>query len=288
LLPHRTPTWRTLAGATYKVVLTTAADPARKAAGTAIAEGTTDRDGAFTSPPLPADAAYAVVLSKDGFEFSEAPQRAAVQGQYKFAAKQLAQVGLLRVLLACHAVRMLGTCAHAPPAHLHGFTAARATHRHLCRCCAPPHTHTHTQQVTVAFALPAGTDPSGVFVALSGSGGFKRNARLATGATSITFAGLQPGTFYLKPLLREHSFEPQAAELRLQDGQQLQLRLAAVRTAWGVSGAVVSGERRARVAAMQQAARCGAPLQVLRGTCTCPLPPRTLCARRCPPSPRLQ
>lgn len=92
----------------------------------------------------------------------------------------------------------------------------------------------------MSVSLPAGADPAAVFLSLSGSGGFKHNARLG-GDHSILFQGLQPGTYYLKPLLREHSFEPLVADLRLEDGEQLELELTAVRTAWGVSGSVTSG-----------------------------------------------
>ena len=107
-------------------------------------------------------------------------------------------------------------------------------HVHLfagCSCCL---------QVAVTVDLPAGTDPSGVFLSLSGSGGFKHNARLGADR-SITFTDLQPGTYYLKPLLREHSFDPPVADVRLADGQQMELTLTAVRAAWGISGAVKSG-----------------------------------------------
>lgn len=79
-----------------------------------------------------------------------------------------------------------------------------------------------------------------MFLSLSGSGGFKHNARLGSDL-AITFQGLQPGTYYLKPLLREHSFDPPVADLQLADGQQMKLTLKAVRTAWGISGAVKSG-----------------------------------------------
>lgn len=93
------------------------------------------------------------------------------------------------------------------------------------------------------MALPRDTDPSGVFLSLSGSGGFKHNTRLGSDRSS-TFQGLQPGTFYLKPLLREHSFDPPVADIQLEDGQQMELELTAVRTAWGISGAVKSGRSR--------------------------------------------
>lgn len=92
----------------------------------------------------------------------------------------------------------------------------------------------------MSVSLPAGADPAAVFLSLSGSGGFKHNARLG-GDRTILFEGLQPGTYYLKPLLREHSFEPPVANLQLEDGQQLELDLTAVRTAWGISGLVTSG-----------------------------------------------
>ena len=56
------------------------------------------------------------------------------------------------------------------------------------------------------------------------------------------FQGLQPGTYYLKPLLREHSFDPPVAHLQLADGEQKEVALTAVRTAWGISGAVKSSK----------------------------------------------
>ncbi|KAF6256204.1 hypothetical protein COO60DRAFT_1702424 [Scenedesmus sp. NREL 46B-D3] len=93
--------------------------------------------------------------------------------------------------------------------------------------------------VAVAVDLPAGTNAAGVFLSLSGSGGFKSNARLGPDS-SLTFHDLQPGTYYLKPLLREHQFEPPVADLALGDGQAATVTLTAVRNAWGISGAVVS------------------------------------------------
>lgn len=95
-------------------------------------------------------------------------------------------------------------------------------------------------QVTVNVELPTGAEPSAVFLSLSGSGGFKNNARLGADKT-LTFFDLQPGTYYLKPLLREHQFDPPVADLVLTDGQAVEVTLTAVRTAWGISGAVKSG-----------------------------------------------
>jgi hypothetical protein len=94
--------------------------------------------------------------------------------------------------------------------------------------------------VAVSVDLPAGTQPSAVFLSLSGSGGFKSNARLGPDS-SLTFQDLQPGMYYLKPLLREHSFEPPVADLALSDGQAAAVTLKAVRNAWGISGTVTSG-----------------------------------------------
>lgn len=95
-------------------------------------------------------------------------------------------------------------------------------------------------QVSVVVDLPQAADPSGVFLSLSGSGGFKNNARLGSDK-SLTFYDLQPDVYYLKPLLREHQFDPPVAEMQLSDGQAEQVRLTAVRTAWGISGVVTSG-----------------------------------------------
>jgi hypothetical protein len=95
--------------------------------------------------------------------------------------------------------------------------------------------------VAVSVDLPAGTSPSAVFLSLSGSGGFSSNARLGPDST-LAFQDLRPGTYYLKPLLREHQFEPPVADLALEDGQAATVTLRAVRNAWGISGAVTSGE----------------------------------------------
>jgi hypothetical protein len=95
--------------------------------------------------------------------------------------------------------------------------------------------------VAVSVKLPAGTQPSAVFLSLSGSSGFKSNARLGPGS-SLTFQDLQPGIYYLKPLLREHQFEPPVADLALEEGQAAEVTLTAVRSAWGISGAVTSGK----------------------------------------------
>lgn len=55
---------------------------------------------------------------------------------------------------------------------------------------------------------------------------------------------MQPGTYYLKPLLREHSFDPPVADWQLADGEQEEVALTAVRTVWGISGAVKSSQSR--------------------------------------------
>jgi hypothetical protein len=57
----------------------------------------------------------------------------------------------------------------------------------------------------------------------------------------LTFLDLQPGTYYLKPLLREHQFDPPMADIRLEDGEAREITLQAVRTSWGISGTVTSG-----------------------------------------------
>ena len=42
--------------------------------------------------------------------------------------------------------------------------------------------------------------------------------------------------------MREHSFDPPVADLQLADGEQKEVALTAVRTAWGISGAVKSSK----------------------------------------------
>eukprot|EP00775_Hariotina_reticulata_P012385 gene12385-12519_t len=102
-------------------------------------------------------------------------------------------------------------------------------------------------QVKVTVDLPEGAEPSAVFLSLSGGKGFKNNARQVPALTHtlgadrlLTFLDLQPGTYYLKPLLREHQFDPPVADIKLEDGEAKELTLRAVRTSWGISGTVTS------------------------------------------------
>ncbi|GAQ84160.1 Nodal modulator like protein [Klebsormidium nitens] len=76
-----------------------------------------------------------------------------------------------------------------------------------------------------------------VLLSLSGDQRYQKNAATGEGG-SLTFEELFPGTFYLKPLLKEYRFEPANAVIEVGSGQSKTVRFVAHRTAFSVLGTV--------------------------------------------------
>jgi len=80
---------------------------------------------------------------------------------------------------------------------------------------------------------------STVLVSLSGHRGFRRNNG-TDAAGRVRFTGLFPGTYFLRPVLKEYSFEPAQLSVAVGDGETHRIRVEATRTEFSAYGTVTS------------------------------------------------
>eukprot|EP01125_Pyxidicula_operculata_P021218 TRINITY_DN8096_c0_g1_i1.p1 TRINITY_DN8096_c0_g1~~TRINITY_DN8096_c0_g1_i1.p1 ORF type:complete len:1191 (+),score=340.35 TRINITY_DN8096_c0_g1_i1:31-3603(+) len=88
-----------------------------------------------------------------------------------------------------------------------------------------------------------GAPLAGVVLSLSGSSGYKNNN--ATDSTgSFKFGSLFPAEYFLRPILREYSFDPTSVPISITEGLEKSVSFTATRVAYIVSGKVssLSGE----------------------------------------------
>ncbi|KAL3685286.1 hypothetical protein R1sor_003308 [Riccia sorocarpa] len=76
-----------------------------------------------------------------------------------------------------------------------------------------------------------------VLLSLSGDDGYRKNAATGTGGV-FTFENLFPGSFYLRPLLKEYSFSPAAQAIEVSSGEFKEVTFSARRIAYSVLGTV--------------------------------------------------
>lgn len=76
-----------------------------------------------------------------------------------------------------------------------------------------------------------------VLLSLSGEDGYRNNSISAAGGTFI-FDNLFPGSFYLRPLLKEYAFSPSAQAIELGSGESREVVFQATRVAYSAMGVV--------------------------------------------------
>jgi hypothetical protein len=77
-------------------------------------------------------------------------------------------------------------------------------------------------------------------LSLSGDGGFRRNALASSSEEGYVFDGLFPGSFFLRPLLKEYSFAPASMAIELEPGAAAELSFVASRISYSALGSVAS------------------------------------------------
>ncbi|KAI0511559.1 hypothetical protein KFK09_012189 [Dendrobium nobile] len=82
-----------------------------------------------------------------------------------------------------------------------------------------------------------------VLLSLSGEDGYRNNSVSGAGGT-FTFDNLFPGSFYLRPLLKEYAFSPSTVAIDLESGDSKEVLFHAERVAYSVLGTVtlISGQ----------------------------------------------
>lgn len=78
----------------------------------------------------------------------------------------------------------------------------------------------------------------GVLISLSGHS--YRNNTLSNDNGSIVFLSLSPGSYYLRPMLKEYLFEPLQASLIIEEGTQENVTISAIRVKYSCFGKVIS------------------------------------------------
>lgn len=76
-----------------------------------------------------------------------------------------------------------------------------------------------------------------VLLSLSGDDGYRNNSISGAGGT-FHFDNLFPGTFYLRPLLKEYAFSPSAQVIELGSGESREVTFHATRVAYSATGTV--------------------------------------------------
>ncbi|KAL6850380.1 hypothetical protein ACP4OV_021007 [Aristida adscensionis] len=76
-----------------------------------------------------------------------------------------------------------------------------------------------------------------VLLSLSGEEGYRNNSISSSGGT-FSFDNLFPGSFYLRPLLKEYKFTPSAAAIDLKSGESREVEFRATRVAYSAMGSV--------------------------------------------------
>ncbi|CAI5482522.1 unnamed protein product [Closterium sp. Yama58-4] len=93
---------------------------------------------------------------------------------------------------------------------------------------------------TSAEASTANEPLPSVLLSLTGDASFRRNEATAPGQNVFAFEGLFPGSYYLRPVLKEYEFSPAARPIDLQSGQEVDVAFTAKRVAFSVLGSVHS------------------------------------------------
>ncbi|BAD86920.1 pM5 protein-like [Oryza sativa Japonica Group] len=76
-----------------------------------------------------------------------------------------------------------------------------------------------------------------VLLSLSGEEGYRNNSISGSGGT-FSFGNLFPGSFYLRPLLKEYKFTPSAVAIDLNSGESREVEFRATRVAYSAMGSV--------------------------------------------------
>ncbi|KAH9318972.1 hypothetical protein KI387_020741, partial [Taxus chinensis] len=78
-----------------------------------------------------------------------------------------------------------------------------------------------------------------VLLSLSGEDGYRNNSVSAPGG-AFNFENLFPGSFFIRPLLKEYSFSPSAQAIELGSGETREVTFVAHRVAYSILGTVAS------------------------------------------------
>ncbi|CAI6000500.1 unnamed protein product [Closterium sp. NIES-64] len=98
-----------------------------------------------------------------------------------------------------------------------------------------------TVKIAMSAEISTANEPlPSVLLSLTGDASFRRNEATSPGQNVFAFEGLFPGSYYLRPVLKEYEFSPAARPINLQSGQEVDVAFTAKRVAFSVLGSVHS------------------------------------------------
>ncbi|XP_063218768.1 BOS complex subunit NOMO3 [Bacillus rossius redtenbacheri] len=101
------------------------------------------------------------------------------------------------------------------------------------------HAHKLAEIIVEVTDKADGKHLQGVLLSLSGGESFRRNSQ--TGSEGrMTFSSLSPGDYFLRPMLKEYSFEPASKMISVREGETTEVKLIGRRVAYSVFGTVTS------------------------------------------------
>jgi len=93
-------------------------------------------------------------------------------------------------------------------------------------------------ELPVSCVDEQGSAVAGVLLSLSGEvAGFRQNNRTGTDG-AYSFVGLEPGTYFLRPMLKEYELSPASQSISVQEGVNPTVQLRAKRVAFSLFGTV--------------------------------------------------
>ncbi|OHT02459.1 hypothetical protein TRFO_30402 [Tritrichomonas foetus] len=97
--------------------------------------------------------------------------------------------------------------------------------------------------ILIHFSAESNVNTKGILLSISRLDNFAHHV-VTDSIDDTTISGLEAGSYYLKPIYREHEFDPPQVEFNLSQGTQLNLTFNVVRVQFGVSGEVrrITGE----------------------------------------------
>jgi hypothetical protein len=106
-----------------------------------------------------------------------------------------------------------------------------------------PYSFTVYQLAKIRVRVESAEEESlgGVLLSLSGPNSYRQNRVTDPGGEiGMEFGELQPGTYYLKALLKEFQFQPSALNIELKEQESKQVVLKAIRESFSLYGALTS------------------------------------------------
>ncbi|VDN06963.1 unnamed protein product [Thelazia callipaeda] len=94
-----------------------------------------------------------------------------------------------------------------------------------------------SQLIVVATDVETETPLTTVLISLSGTGNYRSN-NFIDDTGKISFVGLQPGEYFLRPILQEYKFEPKSMTIIIKEGELETVNLKGRRFAYSVFGRV--------------------------------------------------